>query len=61
MGLPVTSGGPSGSETLVRTGSRRSLFASGAVKKVGGMVFMTPTPSSPRTDIGFLNGADVMV
>ena len=42
MGLPVTSGGSSRSETLDGTGSRGSLFASGAVEKVGGMVRMIP-------------------
>ena len=42
MGLPVTSGDPSGSETLDMTGSFGSLFASGAVEKVGGMVRMIP-------------------
>ena len=58
MGLPVTSGDPSGGETLDRTVSQGSLFASGAIEKVG-MVRRIPPPSSPRTDIGFLNGADL--
>ena len=60
MGLPVTSGDPFGDETLDRTVSRGSLFALGAVEKVG-MVRIIPPPSSPRTDIGFLNGADAIV
>ena len=43
MGLPVTSGDPSRGETLDRTVSRGSLFASGVVEKVG-MVRMIPLP-----------------
>ena len=51
MGLPVTSGNPSGGETLDRTVSRGSLFASGAVENVG-MVGMPPARVHPEPTSG---------